>query len=90
MRTTEKLWSHIQVDFKGPIGSKYYFHVMIDQLSRWPEVEVVKSTSFAHFKPALERSWALLGILEPITHDNRPPYNSDSEQVMPRRRVSSH
>ena len=76
--TPEKVWSHIQADFKGPIGGKYYFHVMIDQLSRWPEVEIVKSTSFAHLKPALERSWALLGIPEQVTHDNGPPYNSDS------------
>ena len=27
----------------------------------WPEVEIVSSTSFCKLKPALERSWALLG-----------------------------
>ena len=52
----EKVWSHVQAEFKGPIGGKYYFHVMIDELSRWPEVEMVSSTSFEKLQPALERS----------------------------------
>ena len=72
----EEVWSHVQADFKGPIGGKYYFHVMIDELSRWPEVEMVSSTSFEKLHPALERSWGLLGIPDQITHDNGPPYNS--------------
>ena len=58
------------------MGGRYYFHVVIDQLSRWPEVEIVSSTSFDKLKPALERSWALLGIPDRVTHDNGPPYNS--------------
>ena len=75
-KTQDRVWSQIQADFKGPIGGRYYFHVMIDQLSRWPEVEMVSSTSFEKLKPALERSWALLGIPDQVTHDNGPPYNS--------------
>ena len=43
-----------------------------DQLSMWPKVEIVSSTSFDKLKPALERSWALLGIPDRVTHDNRP------------------
>ena len=74
--TPERVWSEVQADFKGPVGGRYYFHVVIDQLSRWPEVEIVSSTSFNKLKPALERSWALLGIPDRVTHDNGPPYNS--------------
>ena len=45
MRSTpERVWSEVQADFKGPVGGRYYFHVVIDQLSRWPEVEI--STRF--------------------------------------------
>ena len=44
--TPERVWSEVQADFKGPIAGRYYFQVLIDQLSRWPEVEVVTSTSF--------------------------------------------
>ena len=36
----------------------------------------MESTSLKELKPALERSFALLGIPETITHDNGPPYNS--------------
>ena len=74
--TPDRVWSEVQADFKGPIAGRYYFHVMIDQLSRWPEVEMVTSTSFEKLKPALERSWSLLGISDKVTHDNRTPYNS--------------
>ena len=37
---------------------------------------MVTSTSFEKLKPALERSWSLLGIPDQVTHDNGPPYNS--------------
>ena len=28
--TTERVWSEVQADFKGPVGGRYYFHVVID------------------------------------------------------------
>ena len=43
-------------DFKGPIignGKAYYFHLVIDTLSRWPEVAVVSSTAFDKLQPSL-------------------------------------
>ena len=33
------------MDFKGPIGSKFNFLLVIDEYSRIPEVEIVTSTS---------------------------------------------
>jgi len=47
-------WIDCSADFKGPITGKYYFHVLIDNYSRWPEVEVVSSTEFSHLRPALD------------------------------------
>ena len=76
--TPNRVWSEVQVDFKGPVAGRYYLHVVIDQLSRWPEVEIVSSTSFEKLRPALERSWGLLGIPDRVTHDNGPPYNSEN------------
>ena len=73
--TPEEVWSEVQADFKGPMGGRYYFHVVIDQLSRWPEVEIVSSTSFDKLKPALEWSWVLLGIPDRVTHVNGLLYN---------------
>ena len=74
--TPERVWSELAAHFKGPIGGKYYFHLLIDQYSRWPEVEVVESTSFEELRPALDRSFAQLGIPDSVTHDNGPCYNS--------------
>ena len=77
--TPEEVWQHLAADFKGPIvgqGKSYYFHVVIDLFSRWPEVAVVTSTAFDKLQPSLERIWALHGKPDSITHDNGPPYDS--------------
>ena len=73
--TPEKPWQHCAADYKGPIGGKYYFHVLIDLYSRWPEVEMTKSTSMDKLYPVLDRSFGVHGVPESITHDNGPPYN---------------
>ena len=78
--TPERPWQHCAADFKGPIGGQYYFHVLIDLYSRWPEVQMTKSTSFEKLRPALEESFSLHGIPESITHDQGPPYNSGDWQ----------
>ena len=55
--TPDYPWQHVAADFKGPIiGNKktYYFHVIIDLLSRWPEVAVVKGTGFNELVPSME------------------------------------
>ena len=57
-----------------------------DQLSMWPKVEIVSSTSFDKLKPALERSWALLGIPDRVTHDNRPALQLAEMGSMQRKR----
>ena len=69
-------WQHVSADYKGPIAGKYYFHVMIDNYSRWPEVAVVKSTGFDKLQPRLEETFAIHGVPETVTHDNGPCYNS--------------
>ena len=74
--TPEKPWQHCAADYKGPIGGKYYFHVLIDLYSRWPEVEMTKSTSMDKLYPVLDRSFGVHGVPESITHDNGPPYDS--------------
>ena len=70
-------WEILAADFKGPIGGSkgYYFHVLIDTYSRYPEVAIVKSTSFSKLKAVLNQSWAAHGSPEAIIHDGGPPYN---------------
>ena len=74
--TPDRPWQHCSADYKGPIGGKYYFHVLIDNYSRWPEVAMVTSTEFGKLQDKLEDSFILHGIPDSITHDNGPCYNS--------------
>ena len=68
-------WQELHADYKGPIGKEYYLHVLIDQYSKFPVVQVVKSTSWEHLKPGLEEAFAIHGIPERITTDGGPPYS---------------
>ena len=72
-----KPWEEVAVDFKGPIGGSkgYYFHVVIDTYSRYPEVQIVKSTEFSRLTKALAPVWSTHGIPEMVRHDGGPPYN---------------
>ena len=73
-------WKVCCADYKGPIGGTrgYYFHVLIDTYSKWPEVSVTKSTKFVKLFPALDKSFACHGYPDKIIHDGGPPYNSEA------------
>ena len=71
-------WQDLHADFKGPIAGKYYVHIVIDQFSKYPEVDIVKSTSFKQLRPVLDRIFATHGVPENMTTDNGPPYFSDN------------
>ena len=70
----ERAWQNLHADFKGPIGGQYYFHILIDQFSKYPEVDVLTSTSFKKLRPKLDRIFSAQGIPEKVTADNGPPY----------------
>ena len=73
----KKAWENLHADFKGPIGGQYYLHILIDQYSKYPEVDVIKSTSFSKLRPILDRIFAIHGIPETLSTDNGPPYPGD-------------
>ena len=73
----DRPWQNLHAHFKGPIGSKYYLHVLIDQFSKYPEVDVISSTSFSKLEPRLDRILATHSVPDKITTDNGPPYFSD-------------
>ena len=52
----DRPWQEVAVDFKGPIGGSrgYYFHVVIDTYSHYPEVQIVKSTGFEKLQKELD------------------------------------
>ena len=83
-------WQHVHMDFKGPIGGHYYIHTIIDELSKYPVVEVCKSTSWESMRPMLDRALGMFGNVESITSDNGPPYSSTEFNKYVRKRGIRH
>ena len=75
--STRTPMANFHADSKGLIGKKYYLHVVIAQYSKYPEVNIVSSTSFSKLEPCLDRIMATHGIPEQLTTDNGSPYFSD-------------
>lgn len=50
--------------------------MVIDEYSRFPEVEVMQSTTAQAVILSLERIFATRGLLEKITSDNGHPFQS--------------
>ena len=70
-------WEKVHMDFCGPLPSGDYLLVIIDRYSRYPEVEVVRSTKASSVIPKLDRIFAAHGIPYIIKTDNGPPFSSD-------------
>ncbi len=68
-------WKMLAMDFLGPFPSGDYLLVVIDEYSRFPEVEIVKSTSAKSVIPRLEAIFARQGIPDELKTDNGPPFN---------------
>ena len=51
--------------------------MLIDQFSKYPEVDAISSTSFSKLEPRLDRILATHGVPDEVTTDNGPPYFSD-------------
>ena len=68
-------WKMLAMDFLGPFPSGDYLLVVIDEYSRFPEVEIVKSTSAKSVIPRLDAIFARQGIPDELKTDNGPPFN---------------
>ena len=72
----EEPWVSVSIDFKGPLPSGDYLLVVIDDYSRYPEVEVISSTSSRAVLPKLNQIFSRQGIPTTVRTDNGPPFNS--------------
>ena len=68
-------WTEVSVDFGGPFPSGDYL-LVVDDYSRYPEIEVVSSTSARSTIPKLDAIFARHGIPKVVKTDNGPPFNS--------------
>jgi hypothetical protein len=73
-------WQNISVDFCGPFPSGDYLLVAMDDYSRYPEVEILKSTSSKSTIPKLDKMFSSFGIPKQVKTDNGPPFNSSEFQ----------
>ena len=71
-------WQYLSTDFCGPLPSGDMLLVVIDEYSRYPEVEVVRSASANNVIPKLDRLLSTHGIPNEIKTYNGPPFQSNS------------
>ncbi|XP_014666346.1 PREDICTED: uncharacterized protein K02A2.6-like [Priapulus caudatus] len=67
-------WCNISIDFGGPLPSNDLLLVVTDDYSRFPEVEIVSSTSAAVVIPKLDAIFSRQGVPEVVRSDNGPPF----------------
>ena len=68
-------WQEVSIDFKElPTGE--YLMVVIDDYSRFPVIEIIRSTSAKTVVPRLDTIFAAYGIPVTVRSDNGPPFNS--------------
>ncbi len=69
-------WESLAVDYYGPLPSGDYVLVVIDEYSRFPEIEFTTSTSAKATIPKLDRIFSSYSIPIQLKSDNGPPFNS--------------
>ncbi|GFR80235.1 transposon Ty3-G Gag-Pol polyprotein [Elysia marginata] len=71
----EHAWEELSVDFAGPFPTGEYLLIMIDDYSRFPEVEILYSTSAKAVIPKINQIFARFGTPIVLKSDNGPPFN---------------
>ena len=66
-------WQQVSIDFCEVAG--HYVLVVIDDYSRFPEVEIVHSNSAKAVLPKLDRVFSAYGEPQVVKSDNEPPFN---------------
>ena len=67
-------WHTLHIDFCGPFPGSYYLLVVVDAFTRFPEDEIITSTSAEITIPKLERIFATHGLPKFVKTDNGPPF----------------
>ena len=69
-------WHTLHIDLCGPFPTGEYLLIVIDAYSRFPEVDIVRSTSAGTIMPRLDPIFATHGIPTVLRCDNGPPFIS--------------
>ena len=68
-------WKEVAVDFAGPFPSRDYIVVVVDEFSRFPEVELLTLTFSKAVVPKLDAIFSRQGVPDILKSDNGPPFN---------------
>ena len=68
-------WKELSVDFAN-LPNQEYLLLITDDYSRYPVVEIVKSTSASTVIPKLDKVFLEFGVPDVLKSDNGPPFNS--------------
>ena len=71
-------WRNLSMDFLGPLPSGEELMVLVDEYSRFPIVEIIRSVSSNTVIPLLDKHLATFGYPDVIKSDNVAPFNSDA------------
>ena len=74
----ENQWYTVGIDFKESLLSGECLLVVIELYSKYPEVDIVKSTSAKAIIPNLDRIFATHGLQKKVKSDNGPPFNGSN------------
>ena len=80
----EELWCNLAADHWGPTADGKYLLVVIDELSRYPEVAVVKGTGAEDNVEAFDNIFARHGYCKKLKTDNGPPFNGKENHTLQR------
>ena len=69
-------WHTLNIDFLGPLPNHNYLLVVIDQHSRFPEVEIIGTTAAEPTLGALTKIFATHGLPHKVISDNGSPFQS--------------
>lgn len=75
-------WHTLHMDFCGPFPTGEHRFVVIYAYSRFPEVDIVHSTSASAIIPKLDRILATHGIPTVIRSDNGPPFTKYTRHIV--------
>ena len=70
-------WENLAVDYYGPLPSGEYVLVVIDEYSRFADIDFTTSASAKATIPKLDRIFSSYGIPLHLKSDNGAPFNSD-------------
>ncbi|GAB1605961.1 uncharacterized protein K02A2.6-like, partial [Argonauta hians] len=66
---TDRPWSRIHVDFAGPLEG-YYYLIVVDSFSKWPEVFRCKNPTTETTINALHELFSRFGVVDCLVSDN--------------------